>query len=60
MTATRDWIPTDDRVPDDGEVVLTMDGGGHVQPLKRRGRLWYLADGSMYVYFTPAFWQPVT
>lgn len=23
------------------------------------GRLWFLADGSMYVYYTPTLWRPV-
>lgn len=26
--------------------------------LKRSGRLWFLPDGSMYVYYTPTHWRP--
>lgn len=52
-----DWIPTDGELPPDGEVVNAMDSGGHVQKLKRRGRLWWFPDDSMYVYFTPKFWR---
>jgi hypothetical protein len=34
------------------------DGNGerNVQLLKRRGRLWWTADGKMYVYYTPTHW----
>lgn len=52
-----DWIPTDRALPPNGELVDAMDSGGHVQPLKRQDRLWFVPDGSMYVYFTPKFWK---
>ncbi len=52
-----DWIPTERALPPEGEVVNTMDSGGHVQTLKRQGRLWFFPDGSMYVYYTPTLWQ---
>lgn len=51
------WTPTERELPPDGELVDAMDSGGHVQPLKRSGRLWFVEDGSMYVYFTPTFWK---
>lgn len=54
----QDWYPTDRYLPADGEVVDAMDSGGHVQPLKRDGNLWFVPDGSMYVYFTPKMWRP--
>lgn len=45
-----------------GEVVLTkIDDGRGVRNearLKRQGRLWFFADGSMYVYYTPTHWAP--
>lgn len=53
------WIRTADVMPPDGEVVNAMDSGGHVQKLKRNGRLWWFPDSSMYVYFTPTCWQPL-
>jgi NAD(P)H-dependent flavin oxidoreductase YrpB (nitropropane dioxygenase family) len=52
-----DWTPTARQLPPDGVVVEAMDSGGHVQPLKRAGRLWWFPDGSMYVYFVPQFWK---
>ena len=27
--------------------------------LIRKGRLWYFADESMYVYYTPTHWSPL-
>lgn len=55
------WIPVSDRLPEDGRVVLTKidDGKGcrNEQKLKRLGRLWFFADGSMYVYYTPTHWD---
>lgn len=44
--------------------VLTQihDGLGtrNEQPLKRMGRLWWFSDGSMYVYYTPTHWAPLS
>lgn len=36
---------------------MTMGPGGVEQPLKRSGNLWFVPDGSMYVYFTPVAWR---
>jgi hypothetical protein len=52
-----DWTRTADAVPPEGEVVLAMDSGGHVHRLKRQGRLWFVEDGAMYVYFVPTYWR---
>ena len=41
----------------EGVVVETKAPSGNVQPLKRRGNLWFLPDGSMYVYYTPVAWR---
>jgi len=61
--ANQDWNPivVDDRStwPPDGEVVSTMDSGGHVQPLMRKGTLFWFPDMSMYVYYAPKFWQKI-
>ena len=52
-----DWIPTDQQPPPEGVVVRTMDSGGHVRELVREKGLYFFPDRSMYVYYTPKFWQ---
>ena len=54
---SRDWTMTEKCRPTNGEVVETMDSGGHVQDLKRENNLWWFPDGSMYVYYTPKAWR---
>lgn len=34
-------------------------GARNEQPLRKIGRLWYFADGSMYVYYNPTHWRPL-
>lgn len=57
-----EWVRCADRLPADGKVVETKidDSRGvrNEQSLKRNGRLWFLPDGSMYVYYTPTHWRP--
>lgn len=53
----KDWTPTEQRLPPDMTVVETMDSGGNVQDLMRRGNLFWFPDGSMYVYYVPKFWK---
>lgn len=57
------WIETRTTLPPEGVVVSTkiddQKGERNVQLLKRRGRLWFFADGSMYVYYTPTHWAPM-
>lgn len=36
-----------------------VNGCRNEQSLKRRGRLWFFPDGSMYVYYTPTHWHPL-
>jgi len=47
--------------PPQGKVVETaiIDARGerNTQKLKRVGRLWFIPDGSMYVYYEPNFWR---
>lgn len=54
------WNETRHTLPPEEVVVLTMicngDGTRNQQPLKRRGTMWFLPDGSMYVYYTPTHW----
>jgi hypothetical protein len=59
------WIPCDERLPERDQVVLTKiddaKGCRNEQPLKRGpGKLWFFADGSMYVYYQPSHWRPLS
>lgn len=55
------WISVTDRLPEEGVVVQTKIHDGkcsrNEQDLKRKGNLWFLPDGSMYVYYTPTHWR---
>ena len=46
----------------EGKVVLTkihdLSGERNVHRLKRSGNLWFVPDGSTYVYYTPTHWKP--
>jgi len=57
------WIPTAVELPPEGVVVDTKIDDANCcrneQPMKRRGRLWWFADDSMYVYYTPTHWKYV-
>lgn len=52
------------QLPPEGQIVFTVidDGKGrrNEQLLKRGGSLWFVPDGSMYVYYTPTHWRPAT
>lgn len=55
-----DWQPIE--TAPDGEVVWTRVGETYeernVQQLKRSGRMWFVPDGSTYVYYSPTHWKP--
>ena len=55
------WYKTNYRLPEDGVIVETIisdeKGERNHGILKRSGNLWFLADGSMYVYYTPTHWR---
>lgn len=53
------WTPTERALPPEDVVVNTMDSGGTVSQLKYSKNLWWHTDMSMYVYYTPKFWQLV-
>lgn len=53
----RPWNRPEDVLPPEGLVVDAIAPSGNQQPLRRKGRLWFLPDGSMYVYYTPQFWR---
>jgi hypothetical protein len=47
----------------EGAVVWTkindVNGVRNETKLKRQKNLWFLPDGSMYVYYRPTHWKPV-
>ena len=57
------WITTDSALPREKQVVETMVMDDYskpprnVQKLFRQGRLWFVPDGSIYVYYTPTHWK---
>lgn len=64
MDEIREWHRTTTIVPANGVVVETkVDdecGARNVAKLKRQDRLWFMPDGSMYVYYTPTHWRPTS
>lgn len=56
-----DWIKVSEGLPPDGMIVETKiddaKGCRNQQRLYRRGNLWFLPDGRMYVYYTPTHWR---
>ena len=60
-TVNREWTRVEHTLPYEGEVVETKiddaNGCRNAQMLKRLGRLWFLQDGSMYVYYEPTHWR---
>ncbi len=61
VIAPRKWEPIE-TAPENVEVWTIIDSGGkrrNEQTLKRRGRLWFYPDMSMYVYYQPTHWSPL-
>ena len=58
MTA---WIATSETLPPNGKLVETKiddaQGERNVAKLKRCNGLWFIPDGSMYVYYRPTHWR---
>lgn len=56
-----DWMPCEIQLPPEGSVVETKidddRGERNVQTLKLQGRMWFVPDGSMYVYYAPTHWR---
>jgi hypothetical protein len=56
-----EWQPIE--TAPENEVVATKIedalGTRNWQLLIRKGRLWFLPDESMYVYYTPTHWKPM-
>lgn len=56
-----DW-QTIETAPERVALLTKIDdskGERNVAKLKRIGRLWFLPDMSMYVYYTPTHWMPL-
>jgi hypothetical protein len=57
----QEWIKCSETLPAEEVEVETKiddaDGCRNVQSLKRKGRLWFFPDMSMYVYYTPTHWR---
>lgn len=57
------WTQTEKQLPAEGVPVRTkvedLKGTRNESILKRQGRLWFLPNGSMYVYYTPTHWRPL-
>jgi hypothetical protein len=61
LVGAMNWQPID-TAPENVVVLTKIDDGRGVrnqQPMKRRGRLWWFADGEMYVYYTPTHWAKI-
>lgn len=56
-----EWIKITTDVPTEGQIVETKiedsKGTRNNALLVRHGGLWYFADESMYVYYTPTHWR---
>ena len=49
--------------PDGVEVMTKIDderGVRNEQSLRRQGNLWFFPDMSMYVYYAPTHWMPLS
>lgn len=55
------WKKTIDELPEEGIIVETKisdeNGERNHARLKRHRNLWFLPDGSMYVYYRPTHWR---
>lgn len=68
MTSDHEWIECSKELPPADLVVMTKiddeKGCRNEQKLKREGRgyghsMWFLPDGSMYVYYAPTHWARI-
>jgi hypothetical protein len=59
---TKDWQPIE--TAPEGMAVETKiddaDGPRNEATLLRSGRLWFMPDRSMYVYYAPTHWRTLT
>lgn len=63
-TLTTHWTRITEGLPPQGVAVETKihdeAGSRNEATLKLQGRLWFLPDMSMYVYYTPTHWRPAS
>lgn len=56
-----EWIKVSEKLPPENLVVETkIDDAFGVRnqtELRRKGRLWFFPDETMYVYYTPTHWR---
>jgi hypothetical protein len=55
------WMPAD-TAPDGVEVETKIDDKDGVRnecTLTRKGNLWWIPNGAMYVYYAPTHWRPL-
>jgi len=57
---TTKWTETATQEAPNGQLVMTMDSGGNEQIRIRRGKMFFVADDSMYLYYTPLRWRALT
>lgn len=55
-----EWTQTESALPPEGVLVDAITPSGNPSTLRRKGNLWWLPDGSMYVYFTPVWWREIS
>lgn len=62
-SAESDWRQVAAHDPPEDVLLETRIADDHgvrnVQPLIRRGSLWWLPKGDLYVYYTPTDWRPI-
>ena len=46
-----------DSPPEEDKLLECTTPTGHITELKRKGGLYFVPDGSMYVYYTPVMWR---
>lgn len=53
----KNWTKTATLLPKQGQLVETISEGGISHKLKLHGKLWFVEDGSTFVYYTPTMWR---
>jgi len=58
--APQPWIKVaEGSLPEHQKVVEVLSPGGERSQLRFDSGMWWLPDGSMYVYFTPTHWREI-
>lgn len=53
------WTRVADKLPPDGEMVITLSSGGVEQTLKWIAHMWFLPCENVAVLYTPILWRPI-